>query len=611
MSVGQELASVPIGDMITSLGIGIARAQFELDQTSADIARMMSGINPDDRVQFGGQSLSLIELGFTPTFYQFIESTIEVKIVVNMEISSSSEVKSNTKTASTELKSGWSWWYGGKAKISATTTTVDAKYSNKYDYSVEGSSLVKTKLVPVPPPAILEERIRVLMDEEARVRFNAEVRRLLGIHKDAIVGAINGWDKRLSPSATIDTIGDLQGAILTANPSYRDMVQEYPDIMANPAINTALGAKFRAFQKKSNRLKESLREEIQSWTPDIGQVYATAADVKNAVLESLSSGLRTELSFHKDILIDTSIQNALDDRFKAYQNTLTLELVGKLNTFVPALSDNFVSAPRLMEAFLKTDSNLAHRLAPHPSLLVDTRVDTATDELFEDWLVRLVVERYTQAPLPIGQISPNAEALFTQFLTSDIDLNRKVSALPQVLGASSVLRSIEDQFDAYIATSPTPGPVFNKLIDAVSNWANPDNIPIGSDLTSAEVVMNEFFIVHPQLEIRSFSDMKATFQAFEEAEEVTRSFKLIAILNLFQTYTLTDEEIITVKESGNDLEEEVSNLFQTSLNSTDLSMREMKEDERLAITTNKTFTERLRVIVLEVKAFTVEIEEEG
>lgn len=48
----------------------------------------------------------------------------------------------------------------------AVTTTVDGSYSQKYSYSAEGASLLRTKLVPVPPPAILEERIREVMDAE-------------------------------------------------------------------------------------------------------------------------------------------------------------------------------------------------------------------------------------------------------------------------------------------------------------------------------------------------------------------------------------------------------------------------------------------------------------
>jgi len=164
--VGQELTSVPFHDLISNLGLGIATAQLELDKNSTKVAQMMSGINEEDRILFNGKKLSLIELGFTPTFYQFVESTIEIKIVVKMKESETEETRERTVEKETETTG---WWFWRSEKV-LSTTTVDAKYAKKYDYSVEGSSLIRTKLVPVPPPAILEQRIRNLMEIEAERR---------------------------------------------------------------------------------------------------------------------------------------------------------------------------------------------------------------------------------------------------------------------------------------------------------------------------------------------------------------------------------------------------------------------------------------------------------
>lgn len=168
--VGRELSSVPFPDLISNLGLGIASAQLELDKNSTKVAQLMSGLDDNDRILFNGKRLSLIELGFTPTFYQFIESTIEVKIVVKMTESESSTEQTKRTSNETERR-GW-WFYSNKKVVS--TTTVDANYAKKYDYSVEGSSLIRTKLVPVPPPAILEERIRILMEAEAENRAKLE-----------------------------------------------------------------------------------------------------------------------------------------------------------------------------------------------------------------------------------------------------------------------------------------------------------------------------------------------------------------------------------------------------------------------------------------------------
>ena len=125
----------------------------------------------DTRVYFGrekeGDKLvpvqaSMLELGFVPTFYQFIDTIIEVKIAIKIttERSTTKTTKGTKRTFSISRRG-----------IRITSTPVDATYSSKYSYSAEGSSLLRTKMAPVPPPAILEERIRLLLEanvEEAQ-----------------------------------------------------------------------------------------------------------------------------------------------------------------------------------------------------------------------------------------------------------------------------------------------------------------------------------------------------------------------------------------------------------------------------------------------------------
>lgn len=144
--VGRELLNVPMGDMIRSMAFAIADAQRDVDEASIRTAGAMSGVGPDARsVKFGKGDYSLMELGFTPTFYQFVDTVIEVKIDIHM--TQQHDVKADTKIPV------------------ARVSTVTAHYSGSYNYSVEGSSLLRTKLVPVPPPAILEERIRAELGE--------------------------------------------------------------------------------------------------------------------------------------------------------------------------------------------------------------------------------------------------------------------------------------------------------------------------------------------------------------------------------------------------------------------------------------------------------------
>jgi len=172
-TIGQDLTDVPFPAMIRGMATSIAEAQYAIDTISLKIAQLMAGNKydtaaekyvPDDstRVQFGAAKLSLLELGFTPTFYQFVDTIIEVK----MSISMSTSTESTTATSQTDSQSSfvggidWRGMYGGVAVKSAS---VNANYASKYQYSAEGASLLRTKLVPVPPPAVLQERIRASM----------------------------------------------------------------------------------------------------------------------------------------------------------------------------------------------------------------------------------------------------------------------------------------------------------------------------------------------------------------------------------------------------------------------------------------------------------------
>jgi hypothetical protein len=175
-----------MGEMIRDMALAIAEAQLALDTASLRVAELMSGqvlllkqdgtpqpieegVNPKDTtITFGyttddegrrvAAKMSMLELGFSPTFYQFVDTIIEVKIAIKM--TQDTEFKTNWSSRSELRKSV------GCSENSVQTTQVDASYSAKYGYSAEGSSLLRTKLVPVPAPAILEERIRGLLEAE-------------------------------------------------------------------------------------------------------------------------------------------------------------------------------------------------------------------------------------------------------------------------------------------------------------------------------------------------------------------------------------------------------------------------------------------------------------
>ena len=176
-TVGQDLLDVPFPEMIEKMGLSIAQAQFALDRVSIQLAQVMSGEktevqdpnDPDEmitipamRVRFNGENLSMLELGFTPTFYQFVDTIIEVKISISLTMEEEDEESQKEFEGGASLRG--IPFLGGGARMNASS--VSASYAGRYQYTAEGASLLRTKLVTIPPPRVLEERIRQAMEEK-------------------------------------------------------------------------------------------------------------------------------------------------------------------------------------------------------------------------------------------------------------------------------------------------------------------------------------------------------------------------------------------------------------------------------------------------------------
>lgn len=198
MSIGQELLDVPFPDMIYKMANAIAQGQRKLDKASLDTARALAKakvkVIPDiyeivekkklsDALEPGttlpgdagdtdtvavrteaakAVDMTLMQAGLLPTFYQFTESLIEVKVSISHRSSSSREFEAGAEfEISTDAEAhGSLFGFGGSASVSTTFAShVNYKSSSTYDYSAEGSSLLRTTLKPVPPPPRIIPRI--------------------------------------------------------------------------------------------------------------------------------------------------------------------------------------------------------------------------------------------------------------------------------------------------------------------------------------------------------------------------------------------------------------------------------------------------------------------
>jgi hypothetical protein len=170
MAIGQDLLDVPFPDMVHNLARAIAEGQLELDRSAIRtlqflidntvevVTEITDVISPVERtvtipgtlevVAYTGAEvvssgaapvqMSLLQAGLTPTFYQFTEATIAVKMSITAR-SDTQETSSGTSRVPTGLR--------------LYASPVDYRTSSTYSYTAEGASALTATIKPVPPPS--------------------------------------------------------------------------------------------------------------------------------------------------------------------------------------------------------------------------------------------------------------------------------------------------------------------------------------------------------------------------------------------------------------------------------------------------------------------------
>jgi hypothetical protein len=180
MAIGQELLDIPFGEMLRNLAFAVAEGQLALDKSSiATLQHLMTTnvglvtqvteiIEPSvQQVQVGGQmlpvtgatirasgaapvTLTLLQAGLQPTFYQFTEATLEVKLSISVKRTEESESEPNSSSPSNVLVKGF--------KTRAFASSVNYRTSNTFSYTADGASVIRATLRPVPPPPRITPR---------------------------------------------------------------------------------------------------------------------------------------------------------------------------------------------------------------------------------------------------------------------------------------------------------------------------------------------------------------------------------------------------------------------------------------------------------------------
>lgn len=145
LPVGSKLLEAPIPLLIESLGKSIAKAQFELDATGVRIGALLGETRIDLKDAEGKDiQRSLLEMGFTPTFYHFQETEIEVRMTISMQVEEEFGIQGEGNLGSQE---------GAANQLPvAFGATLNVDYHTRFGFDSEGSSRVSTRMVARPAP---------------------------------------------------------------------------------------------------------------------------------------------------------------------------------------------------------------------------------------------------------------------------------------------------------------------------------------------------------------------------------------------------------------------------------------------------------------------------
>ena len=154
----KDVVSSPLGDIIASVGEGVAEAQQALDEGS--LAKTLEIYS-----EGGSAALTMLkEIGYQPTFYALPETTGEVTVSLSL---GQNPQKASTTSGSSTSGSPSSITPAVLTQLSRTgrniglkprlyATPVDGGYANKYGYQANISAKLSFKIVPVPAPTEVE-----------------------------------------------------------------------------------------------------------------------------------------------------------------------------------------------------------------------------------------------------------------------------------------------------------------------------------------------------------------------------------------------------------------------------------------------------------------------
>lgn len=149
-----DVVASPLGDIIASVGEGVAEAQQALDEGS--LAKTLEIYS-----EGGEEALRVLrEIGYRPTFYALPETTGEVRVSLHLGKSvngagATTRPSSTPQPAVSVQLARIGRNVGIQPRLYATP--VDAGYANRFGYQANISAKLTFKIVPVPAPDGVDE----------------------------------------------------------------------------------------------------------------------------------------------------------------------------------------------------------------------------------------------------------------------------------------------------------------------------------------------------------------------------------------------------------------------------------------------------------------------
>jgi hypothetical protein len=128
-----DALSVPLGDLISSVGRGVADAQHDLDVATIDSLRELYAAS-------AGTDLDLQAIGYRPNWYHIPQADGEIQVALTVTGEGGSPAGA----------------IGPVRRIKVYAAPVDAGYSSRFNFTLEAASKLSFRIVPIPPSSAAE-----------------------------------------------------------------------------------------------------------------------------------------------------------------------------------------------------------------------------------------------------------------------------------------------------------------------------------------------------------------------------------------------------------------------------------------------------------------------